>query len=216
MLLHICYWEYRSTVEQLISRGHKILMFREKKERPSCSLLLCFVIQSSPVHHPAFSLQATIPPRRWRISPPQLPTGSAVVGFTGHYSSTQASELSYREQDHTNCEPHLKRMHKTRWSQTASSRTCYKFIMGYKIYDPKLPLFSSSPLEDRVPLTCSKQATQCLPLKKIRWIFKGINESQSNSLTSHRSHLTPSNSLVSLPHSTQVGNKNSFPIYPKR
>lgn len=133
MLLHIHYWEYGSTVGLLISRDHNILIFGEENERPSHSLVLCFIIQStvpcitqlSPYrqqflcgnggyHH--FSCpQAHSWYDSWDIILQHKP-----VNFSTESRTTQTV-------NHT-----LKECTRPWWSQTASSTTCYEFIMGYK------------------------------------------------------------------------------------
>lgn len=79
-----------------------------------------------------------------------------------------------------------------------------------KIREPKSPLVSRAPLENRAPLTCTKLAAQGLSRNKTD--FQG-SERQPNPPPFHRGHPIPSKSLVS---HVKHGVKNSFPVYSER
>lgn len=134
---------------------------------------------------------AQSPPWSWRTAPPQVPMGTS----TGHHPATWANEPSYRERDHTDREHHPGRTHGTVLKSNSFIQNLLQLYWGpQKIREPKSPLVSRAPLENRAPLTCAKLAAQGLSRNKTD--FQG-SERQPNPPPFHRGHPIPSKSLVS-------------------
>ena len=107
----------------------------------------------SPMHHLAFSLQATVPLQRQRVSPPQLPRSSSMVWTSSFNISPwtflqRAGPHKLWTMPYENAQDHadVKQLH---------PELATHLSWAPKTYDSKLLLLSMSQLENRVPLTCS-------------------------------------------------------------